>query len=154
GHSSAATSEINHALTLDPMSAPLKAELGCNAYYQRRYDDAIRGFRAALDLDPQSAVAYWGLAKALNQQQRFGDALAQLANFPSQGAPVPPIILTEMACAYAGAGRVADARRTIGTLASLPKQTFVDPYLIATIYLALNDKANAFAWLDKAYDIK
>ena len=29
--------------------------------------------------------------------------------------------------------------------------TFVDPYLVALIYLSLKDADNTYAWLDKAY---
>ncbi len=75
--------ELKRALVTDALSVPLNTELGCNSYYQRHYDEAIRGYREALTLD---------------------------------------------------AG----------------KQLFVDPYLVATIYLALNDKPRTFEQLEKA----
>ena len=59
-----------------------------------------------------------------------------------------------MACSYAGAGKTAEARRTLEKLTSLPKTVFVDPYLLATIYLAMNDKPRMFDVLQQSYDLR
>ena len=32
------------------------------------------------------------------------------------------------------------------------KRRFVDPYLIAAVYIGMGEKEQTFAWLDKAYD--
>jgi len=155
GRPAAATSEIERSLAIDPLSAPIKAEFGCSAYYQRRYVDSERGFRAALVLDEKSDVAYWGLAKALDQQGRHKDAIDELMAFSARrSGEMPPIILSELACAYVGAGRSADARRTLERLTSLPKTVFVDPYLIATVYLAMGDTSHMFEALEKSYDLR
>ena len=71
GHCAEADNAIKRALADDPLSVPLNTELGCNAYYQHRYDEAIRGYREALILDSGNVVAYWGLGRTLNQQKKL-----------------------------------------------------------------------------------
>jgi hypothetical protein len=40
----------------------------------------------------------------------------------------------------------------LGELQSQARQKYVSPYFIALIYTGLGDKAQALAWLEKAYD--
>src|SRR5258705_11739418 len=53
---------------------------------------------------------------------------------------------------YAAAGKKAEAQRVLDQLKESSKQRHVPPYSIAIIYAGLNDKDQAFAWLNKAYD--
>ena len=49
-----AEEEIHIALEANPISPQLVAELGCTAYYARKYDHAPQGFTRALTIQPTS----------------------------------------------------------------------------------------------------
>jgi hypothetical protein len=51
----------------------------------------------------------------------------------------------------AASGRVADARAILKKLNLLSATEFVDPYLIATIHMALGDTPKALTSLEHAY---
>jgi hypothetical protein len=48
-------------------------------------------------------------------------------------------------------GRNADAERVLHTLQSRSKENYISPYLVATIYAGLGEKAAAFKLLEEAY---
>jgi tetratricopeptide (TPR) repeat protein len=52
---------------------------------------------------------------------------------------------------YATAGRRDDAFKVLDQLHEIPKQRYMSAYWPATIYAALNEKDQAFHWLDRAY---
>lgn len=54
--------------------------------------------------------------------------------------------------AYAAANRRSEAQAILRQLSLLSKQRYVPPYPIATIYAALGNKDDAFAWLERAFD--
>jgi serine/threonine protein kinase/tetratricopeptide (TPR) repeat protein len=153
GHHAQADSELRHALAEDPLSVPMNTEVGCNAYYARRYDEAVRGYREALSLDAGNVVALWGLGRTLNQQKKYAEATAELATVDAADAS-QPLIIAETAYGYAASGRTADARALLEKLNAMSKGTFVDPYLVATVYIGLDDKTRALESLEKAYEAK
>jgi tetratricopeptide (TPR) repeat protein len=54
------------------------------------------------------------------------------------------------ACAFAKAGLEEEAVAILNKLLKEMNEHYVDPFNIATIYAALRDETNTFAWLDKA----
>ena len=56
-----------------------------------------------------------------------------------------------LAHAYAMA-KNPEARKILLELEEAAEQRYVSPYDIATIYAALGEKDQAFAWLEKAYE--
>src|SRR5262245_34464090 len=153
GHHKEADSELRHALAEDPLSVPMNTEVGCNAYYSRRYDEAVRGYREALSLDAGNVVALWGLGRTLNQQKKYAEATAELAKVDPADAS-QPLVIAETAYGYAASGRTADAGALLKKLNARSKVAFVDPYLMATVYIGLNEKTRALEFLEKAYEAK
>ena len=49
------------------------------------------------------------------------------------------------------AGDAAKARAVLDEMKSLSAQRYIPPYNIAAVYLGLNERNEAFAWLEKAY---
>ena len=145
---------LTRMLTYDPNSASLIAELGCSEYYRGDYDAALRDYHAAIRADPRYPVAYWGLAKIMNAQRNYGDAIAVLTTFKQTNGFEPPLLTAERGYALGRAGRRSEALALVEQLATQSSQTYVDPYFVATIYASLNDRVQTFAWLDKAYDAR
>jgi hypothetical protein len=56
--------------------------------------------------------------------------------------------------AYAHAGRRADAIRLLGELKRRTEAGYVPPAAFVNAYLGLDDKEQAFAWLERAYKEK
>src|SRR4030095_5436592 len=52
---------------------------------------------------------------------------------------------------YALAGERVKALKALAELREMSKRRYISPYLIAVVSVGLGDKAQAFAWLDKAY---
>jgi tetratricopeptide (TPR) repeat protein len=60
-------------------------------------------------------------------------------------------MIGELGYAYAKSGRKDEARKLIGELKELSNQRYVSPYFFAMIYGGLDEKDEAFSWLEKAY---
>jgi TolB-like protein len=139
---------LQQALALDPFGGPVRAEVGCNAYYRRQYAAAVAGDLAALEIDPRDMIALWGLGRAYAQLNKYDDALAALAKIDL----APPIIVAERAYVLARAGRRAEALRTLDQLLAMKAHVYVDPYFVAEVRMGLGDTPGAIASLKSAYD--
>jgi TolB-like protein/Flp pilus assembly protein TadD len=149
-----AEEDLERMLEFDPDSSMLISELGCVKYYSGQYDDAIRYYHRAMAIDSQSVLGYWGLGRALAKEGRYKDALDALQTFRPANGVEPPIITAEIGYTEGLSGDKQAARETLHKLNEQSKKIFVDPYLIAVIYLSLNDQKNTYAWLNKAYDVR
>jgi len=149
-----AEKQIRHALLLDPLSSMVTAELGCNSYYQRRYDQAILEYRKSLELEPRNVLGYYGLGRAYGQKKMYGQALSELNKVEVVNGFVPPIILAEMGYVYGRSGETARSNAMLRRLAQLEEKSFVDPFLSAVIHTSQGNTDEAFTWLEKAYQAR
>src|SRR5450432_829294 len=64
-----------------------------------------------------------------------------------------PLVIGNLGYAYAKSGRKDEARKLLAELKEQEqaKRRYVSPFSIAMIYAALNEKDEAFAWLEKSY---
>jgi tetratricopeptide (TPR) repeat protein len=62
-----------------------------------------------------------------------------------------PKLLSALGHAYAVSGERDKANQILTELREASRQRYVNPYLLAVIYLGLGDKDQAFVWLDKAF---
>src|SRR5205085_6402873 len=67
---------------------------------------------------------------------------------------VPSIIVAERSYSLGKMGKREEAEAGLRTLDERSKHDFVDPFFMATVYLGLDDKDRAIAWLEKAYEAK
>jgi TolB-like protein/Tfp pilus assembly protein PilF len=146
-----AEEDLRRMLEFDPHSTALINELGCISYYGGRYADSIRYYREALAADPQAAIIYWGLGRSLGREGHYGVALEVLRRFKAVNGFEPPVITAEIGYIEAASGDRAAALTTVKRLEQESRNSYVDPYLIAVVYLGLKDGQNTYAWLDRAY---
>ncbi|MGH7599429.1 MAG: protein kinase domain-containing protein [bacterium] len=141
--------EAKKAQELDPLATEINDFLGACLYYARRYDEAAAQLRYTIELSPN----YWGsrlyLAKVYQQQGRLEEALAEVQR-ATQIDSVSDIIAM-LARAYALVGKRREALQVLEEMQAWPQDRFVAPSEIVKVYLALGDKAQALAWLEKAY---
>jgi serine/threonine-protein kinase len=149
GRADEASTEIERARELDPLSLVIAADLGLLQYYRRDYEAAIRQYRAALALDPGFGQAALGLGLATARTGRLEESVGimEAVNRASQGSPPT---LAALGYAQALAGRRDDALATLGRLRALSARRFVSGYYVAGVYLGLGDRDRAFEWLERA----
>jgi hypothetical protein len=74
-----------------------------------------------------------------------------LKRFKAVNGFEPPVITAEIGYTEAASGDRRGALATVKRLEHDSAITFVDPYLIALVYLGLKDGDKTYAWLNKAY---
>ncbi len=146
-----AEEDLERMLEFDPHSGMLIAELGCVNYYAGHYDDSIRYYRQALSLDTHSVLGYWGMGRSLARKGLYKEALDDLKQFKKLNGFEPPIITAEIGFTQAVSGDRRAAMETLNELKEESKHAYVDPYLMAVIYLGLKDREETYALLDRAY---
>lgn len=145
------------ALELDPLSLSISTGVGRAYFWARRYDESIAHLRKTLERDPRYADTHWSFGLAYEQKRMYDEAISayQRAISLSKTAEFPegkPEMIAALGHAYAVAGRRDEAMRILEQLNELVgRQSYVSPYSIALIHAALEDKEQAFEWLDRAY---
>jgi tetratricopeptide (TPR) repeat protein len=97
-------------LEIDPRNAGAEFVLGQLAADANDSAGAIQHFTKATRLDSNFSEAFLGLGTSLNSAKRFADAIAPLETYQKM-APDSPTGHYQLAVAYSGAGRKADANR-------------------------------------------
>jgi TolB-like protein/DNA-binding winged helix-turn-helix (wHTH) protein/Flp pilus assembly protein TadD len=143
--------EAKEASKLDPLNQMIGTWVALRYYLARKYDDAIDQSRNTIELDPNFAAAHLLLGEAYAQSGRHKEARGelQIAASLSGGSS---LYLAEVGVAGALAGRKTEALENIAQLREISRNRYVSPYGVARVYAALNDKEQAFKWLQNAYD--
>lgn len=150
GRSHEALAEIKRAQAIDPLSLIINSQLGSVLFLARLYDEAVEQFRKTLDLDTDFAVARFVLGFAYEALGKYKDAVREYQH--SQGGLGNLAEFT--ACVgriHALSGRREQAFQAIDELKRLSEARYVQSNLIALIYTALEQKDEAFHWLERAY---
>jgi eukaryotic-like serine/threonine-protein kinase len=150
--------EFQKALRVDPLSLIINADFG-NAYYMmRRYDEAIVQCQWTMDINPDFILTYIPIAAAYSEKGEFDKAISILTTVRKRIGESQfegsSILLAELAYVYAKSGRTGMATQILKSLEDRASAEYVDPYLIALIYVALEDNTEAFAWLDTALETR
>jgi tetratricopeptide (TPR) repeat protein len=142
--------QAKFALEADPLALQTNRMLGEVYITARRYDRAIAQFRRGLDLHPNDSSLLYEMAWAWLYE---GDsAKARQAMLQSQSIEgVDPRLSPELAYMNAVTGKAEEARKTLRELIGLSTKYPISPGMIALIYIALDDREQSFAWLEKAY---
>jgi TolB-like protein/Flp pilus assembly protein TadD len=122
-------------------------------FQTRHYSDAIREQRSMLALHPGDANAHFGLGFALIANNQAADAVPVLekAVVLSKGSPA---VLGVLVRAYVHAGRRNDALKVLAELKARRAEGYIPAGAFVNAYLGLDDKEQAFYWLEQAYKEK
>jgi eukaryotic-like serine/threonine-protein kinase len=143
-------SESERALELEPISLINNTVTASSLIYGRKFDQALTQAQKAFDLDQNFPLSRLWLSLALIAKGKYDDAIALGNDRPKQTASWWTI-LSVTALAHARAGHPAEARKLLGELREIEKAQYVRTYYVAMIYVALDDKDNAFAELEKSF---
>ncbi len=141
--------EVKRALELDPLSLTSNRFVGDTYYYLREYDRAIEQLLKAIELAPDDREIHSDLADCYLEKGDYDKAALEYQKALRLKAKDSQA--EALGRAYANGGYRGLLKAQIG-LWSDPKRTDdYDPYAVADNYSLLNDRGNAFLWLDKAY---
>ncbi|MGI9078292.1 MAG: tetratricopeptide repeat protein [Gemmatimonadaceae bacterium] len=142
-------SRMRDALSLDPMSLIISAEVGEVLYFARRYDQALAQYRQTLEMDSTFAMAHHHIGQVYERMGRFGEAISahRKAVALSGGSAY---FVASLGYALALGGRRDEALAIVRDLERHVPDRFVSPYLISEMYVPLGDHDRAFRYLDQA----
>jgi serine/threonine protein kinase/tetratricopeptide (TPR) repeat protein len=146
-----ALAEMTRASELNSLSPGLNLALGYRFYYAHQYPQAIEQIQKTLAMDAAFVLAHVYLGRAYEQRGTYPEAIAEMrkALDLSEGDTNE---LAALGQAYAVSHQEGEARKILDQLKERSQQTYVQPGLIALIYIGLGDKNQAFDWLQKAFD--
>jgi TolB-like protein/Flp pilus assembly protein TadD len=142
--------ERKKSLSLDPISPLLHSALGEAYYHARQFKITIQQNKQALELDPSYAIALVNIGRAYEQLGMHPEARAAFQRILA-AAPNDPAILALMGHEYGVSGDKADANKLLTRLTTVATRQYVPAIYFAVVYIGLNQKDDAFLWLEKAY---
>ena len=134
---------------LDPIEVS-GTSIGETLFFAHRYDEAIHELRSVLAVQGDSASALWYLGFSLIAKGQPEDAIPVLEKAVSITNRSPGVIGV-LIRAYAHAGRRKDALRLLDELKQRRQKGYVPAGAFVNAYLGMEDREQAFAWLERAY---
>ncbi len=142
-----AVRETRRGYQLDPLSRPLRKISLYQLFVSRRYAEIEAECRKALELDPTAGVAHAILALSFAYQGKLAQAEAEAEKVAA--VDDSPVLNSYVGEVYALAGKPQRTRAVLRQLVEVSRQRYICPYHVATVYLSLGEKQQAFAWLEK-----
>jgi TolB-like protein/Tfp pilus assembly protein PilF len=151
GQSEEALAVAKRALDLDPASPAVSHSLAVQLYLARRFDQAIEQAHNTLEMDANFAISYQLLGEVHVSKGLYREGLLALEKF-SALSRTSAISRALVGYSHARLGERSAALRIIEELTSASKHSFIPAFLYALVYAGLEDKDQAFGWLEKAYE--
>ena len=174
--------ELQHALQLDPNSAPAHFFLSLLPLFRGELKGGLQFVLDAEKLDPVSPIISYVATAAYLANDRIDDAITEgqrtlqldpnyfyldsvlaaayreKGNFPeaialyTKAQEATHVPSSGLAITYTRMGREMEARNILAQLVQARDKRYVSAPLIAAVSTALGDKEAAFHWLEVAYD--
>ena len=151
GRSEEALAVAKRALDLDPASPAVSHSLAVQLYLARRFDQAIEQAHNTLEMDANFAISYQLLGEVHVSKGQYREGLLALEK-SSALSRTSAISRALVGYSHARLGERSAALRIIEELTSASKHSFIPAFLYALVYAGLEDKDQAFGWLEKAYE--
>jgi len=139
-------------LALEPHSANAQACLGWAYAGSRRFEEALPELRKAVSFDPDAAFPLWSLGLVLQQTGHLEEAVTTLERAVAVTQREHCYEIALLGGALVAVGREEEARALLNELLERARREYVPPFDLALLYLALGDREQALAALEKAYD--
>jgi TolB-like protein/DNA-binding winged helix-turn-helix (wHTH) protein/Tfp pilus assembly protein PilF len=150
GRHAEAIAELERAQSLDPLSLVIGTDLAEELLIAHRYDEATKQSRKAMAMDPFFALTHFVLGEVYVQKHAYDDAIAELQRAIDL-SPGSTAFTATLGYAYAVSGRRDKAIKILNDLQNRSNDRFSNSAVIALIFVGLDEKNQAMAWLEKAY---
>ena len=146
-----AVAQAKLAQQLDPVSPFVNTWTGAAYFYAGRADEGMASMQKALELDPSFSDASLVLARAYLAQGMYQRAIAELQKALTFNE-TETLLLGALAHVYARTEQREEALKLVGKLKRIEAEEsgYVAPFGLIWAYAGLNDKDQAFAWLERA----
>jgi eukaryotic-like serine/threonine-protein kinase len=141
GRTQEAAEEFNRADSIDPFSGQSHVNKAYLLFDARRYPEAIQAATQLGD-DRMLAMSYGELGRPEEAIAAADRAVRTTRN---------PVVLAQIASAYALAGNKNKARAMLAGLQAQVRQHYICGFNVACVYATLGEREQAFTWLEKAY---
>ena len=141
--------ESERARELDPLSLIIAVDNGQILYFSRQYERAIQQFRAVGEMEPNSPRLHI-VNFSYVERGMFPEALADIETW-RRVDPSSPWAWASLAYTYGRAGQQPEAQLALDKLLELNRRQQIDPSALICAYIGMDNKDQAFIWLEKAY---
>jgi serine/threonine-protein kinase len=138
------------ARELEPLSPNVQTNVAWTYFGERRFPEAERELRRALELDPDALYPLWACALMLRMQGQHEESVAILEKATALTDRGQTWYLGHLGWSYGAAGQRADALRILDELRERSSREYVAPFHLAFVHIGLGDHDAAVAALDRA----
>jgi TolB-like protein/DNA-binding winged helix-turn-helix (wHTH) protein/Flp pilus assembly protein TadD len=151
GRSDQAIAQMNHALTIDPLSPEVNSFLPWQFYLKRDYQSCLNTALKAMQMLPDFWVPHLVAGMCYQITARFPQAIREFQKAISMN-PESTFAIAGLGMSYARTGKKAEAYKTLHQLEGMERQIYVSPVYIGLVYDALGDRNKEFECYAKGYD--
>jgi TolB-like protein/predicted Zn-dependent protease len=145
---SEALAQLDHAMSLDPLSPYPSWAKEWVLLWARKYDQLTEQHKRTATLEPNFFYMDSFVGAAYREKGMFREALDEYLRVQNS-APEQP--LYGLAILYARMGKRTEARKILRDLEVYSTKRYVPASTIGMIYASLGDRDRAFEWFDRAY---
>jgi TolB-like protein/Tfp pilus assembly protein PilF len=142
--------EITRAEEADPLALVVINNLAENYIDRGDLSSAAKACKRMIDLDPNFWPAHQTMSIVLTKQGRYEEALAE-AQLSIQHSNRSNASLALLGYVHAKLGKRSEAESIIKELEKRYAEKTADGRDLTIVYVGLDDKEKAFAWLEKAF---
>ncbi len=144
-----AITKLKRAQELDPLSLEINAFFGLHFLLARQYDQAVEQLRKAIAMEPGFWLTHDFLGSTYELKGELAAAIAEMQK--ARQLNDNPTTLGKLGGAYALAGQRGEAIEILDQLKELSRQRYVSPYFVAITYAGLDEREQAFTYLEETY---
>ena len=138
------------AVELEPLSASTHVNAAMPHYFDRKYPEALEGFRKAVHVDPNSIYALFSVGLACLSSGAHDEGVAALERLVALTDRQMSWALALLGATFAAADNAPDARRLLAELDDLGHRGYVPPLHRAFVHCHLGEVDETAALLSRA----
>ena len=148
-----ALAEIKIAQRLDPLSPGIGAALAGTLFVTGERVTAFQEAKKLIELDPTLPIGHWTLGILYRASGRYEEAIAEEEKAVELSRRAS-LYVSELGACYAAAGKKARALELLKEVEEKYNKREATGLYVAYVYVALGDKDQAFAWLEKDFQAR
>jgi len=153
GNPELAILHARNAHNLNPLSLVANFNLGWQLLQDGQLMEAEVEFDDLLQFQPEFWGGHWGKGYIYRQKKMHADAITEFSRAVELGGG-HTMALASLGYTYAVAGMGEEALDVIVQLNAMAENGYVSPVDFATVYAGMNERDQAFAWLNEAFRVR